>query len=202
MTLPLNRRAVLIGTAALPLMQLPAWAADDKGYSAADVIVGDDNAPLQVYEYVSYTCPACANFHQSIWPQVKEAYVDTGKVKFVVRDFYRNQADLLVGMTARCGGSKGFYPMADAYLSTQATWMRAPDPNDAVRQIARKIGLSNSRIDACLKDEDYAKSLVESWQANMELHSVRSTPTFIIAGDRYEGFASFEDIAKALDAAL
>ena len=201
MSFPVDRRSVLLSVAALPLLQLPALA-DEKGYATEDVVVGDEAAPLVVYEYISYTCPACANFHRSIWPQVKENYVDTGKVKFVVRDFYRNTPDLLVGMTARCGGPKGFYPMADVYLSTQATWTRAPDVNDAVRQIARKAGLSNTRIDACLTDEEYARTLVDSFRANMETHGVRSTPTFIVNGDRHEGFSSYEDFAKVLDAAL
>ena len=201
MTFAPTRRGLLLGAASLPLLRLPALA-DDKGYAVEDVAYGDEAAPLTVYEYVSYTCPACAAFHRTIWPKVKEEYVATGKVKFVVRDFYRSRADLLVGMTARCGGPKGFYPMADAYLSTQQTWMRAPDPNDAVRQIARKAGLSNARIDACLSDEDYATRLVESWQKNMEADSVNATPSFVINGETHTGIASYEAFAELLDAAL
>lgn len=201
MTLSMNRRAVTLGLLSAPALALPILA-DEKGYALDDVIIGDANAPLTVYEYVSYTCPACASYHRNIWPQVKETFVDTGKVQFVIRDFYRNRPDLLVGMTARCGGATGFYPMADAYLSTQAQWMRAPDVNHAVRQIARKAGLPNARIDACLQDEDYAKALVETWQTNMEAHEVRATPSFVINGVIHSGMGSFEEFAELINDAL
>lgn len=195
-----SRRAIVMGLGSLSLLNLPALAANEP--FAGDVMVGDASAPLTVYEYISYTCPACANFHQTVWPQVKEAYVDTGKVKFIVRGFYRNTTDLDAGVVARCGGERGFYPMADVFLSTQSTWMRAPDVGFALRQIAKRAGLPGAKVDACLADMDFKTKLVEAFRLNVEEHGIRATPSFVINGTTHSGGMPFDEFSELLDNAL
>ena len=109
MKITLDRRTVLAGMLALPVAVNPAMVlADGHEPVLGDVVLGDAEAPVTIIEYASLTCPHCSSFHINTWPQVKEAYVDTGKVKFILREAYFDKQGLWASMTARCGGEKGF----------------------------------------------------------------------------------------------
>jgi protein-disulfide isomerase len=171
-------------------------------YALGDIALGDPDAPLTVYEYASFTCPHCASFHADTFPEFKKQYIDTGKVRFVLREVYFDQYGLWASMVARCGGENGFYPMVDAFLTTQSTWTRAPDIGHAIQQVGRRAGLPADRLEACLSDRDFAKSLLESYQKNRDADDVKSTPTFIITGEAHAGTMSFEDFSALIDKSL
>lgn len=179
-----------------------AAAADGPGYVLGDVVLGDPDAPLTVIEYASYTCPHCGSFAVHTFPKVKEQYVDTGKVKFILREVYFDQYGLWASMVARCGGEKGFYPLAESFLTSQSTWTRAPDIGHAIQQVGRRAGLSAERLEQCLSDRDFAKQLLADYQENLETDEIKSTPTFVINGEQHTGAMSFEEFAALLDAAL
>lgn len=179
-----------------------AAAAGDQGYATGDIVLGDPDAPLTVIEYASFTCPHCGSFAEHTFPEVKQNYIDTGKVKFILREVYFDQYGLWASMVARCGGEKGFYPLAESYLTTQSTWTRAPDIGHAIQQVGRRAGLSAERLEQCLSDRDFAKDLLAAYQQNMEADQVKSTPTFIIGGEQHTGAMSYEDFAEILDANL
>ncbi len=171
-------------------------------YALGDIALGDPNAPLTVYEYASFTCPHCAAFHENTFPEFKEQYIDTGKVRFILREVYFDQYGLWASMVARCGGEQGFYPMAEAFLSTQSTWTRAPDIGTAIQQVGRRAGLPAERLQQCLSDREYAKTLLEAYQQNRDADDVKSTPTFIINGEAHTGAMNFEEFSALLDQAL
>lgn len=179
-----------------------AGALADKGYAMGDVVLGDPDAPLTVIEYASFTCPHCGSFAVNTFPQVKENYIDTGKVKFILREVYFDQYGLWASMVARCGGEKGFYPLAESFLSSQSTWTRAPDIGHAIQQVGRRAGLTGERLEQCLSDRDFAKQLLADYQAHIEADEVKSTPTFIIGDETHTGAMSYEDFSAALDDAL
>ena len=195
-----SRRAILMGMTAVALLPLPGVASEPR--FTDDVVLGDENAPLTVVEYVSFSCPHCANFHKHVWPKLKAEYVDTGKVKFIFREVYFNRNDLRISLIARCGGSEAYYPLADLYLNSQSTWSRAPDPASAIEQVAKRAGMPQQTMNACIADEDFQKTLVENYRRNAAEHAVRSTPSFVIDGTTHAGGMPFEDFAKLLDSAL
>lgn len=170
-------------------------------YILDDIVIGDPDAPVEIIEYASLTCPHCARFHTDVWPEIKEAYVDTGKAKLIIREVYFDKFGLWASMTARCGGEKGFYPMVDTFLGTQGVWTRAPDIAHAIHQIGRRAGLSNERLRACLADREYAKTLLERYKENAEADGIRSTPTFLINGEKH-GNMSLEEMTKLIEAEL
>jgi protein-disulfide isomerase len=219
-----NRRTILGGLVTVPVLGAAARAAEgdeeapNVGY-VEEFVYGDENAPLTVVEYLSYSCGACGAFHIHVWPEVKKNYVDTGKVKFVMRAFLRNQADLFADMVARCGGEKGYYPITDVFLSTQSTWTREADILGSVRQVGRRVGLSAGQLDACFADlpgcfsaggdaldclraNPYAYALFEKFQTEADLHKVDSTPTFIIGDEKHTGVSPYEEFAALLDEQL
>lgn len=172
------------------------------GYARGDIALGDPDAPLTVYEYASFTCPHCASFHTQTFPEFKEQYIDTGKVRFILREVYFDQYGLWASMVARCGGEQGFYPLADAFLTTQSTWTRAPDIGHAIQQVGRRAGLSAERLQQCLSDRDFAKALLEDYQKHRDADEVQSTPTFVVDGEKHTGAMSFENFSAILDEAL
>ncbi len=184
----------------LPASALAQAAAPIMG----DVVLGDEAAPVTVIEYASFTCPHCARFHAETWPQFKTAYVDTGKVRFILREVYFDRFGLWASMTARCGGADAFYPMADQFLKKQSVWARVAEDKigGEIQKIGRLNGLSNDQLDACLGDQDYAKALVEAYHKNAEADDVKSTPTFIINGETHAGNLPFEEISALVDAHL
>lgn len=179
-----------------------AATVEDEGYAMGDIVLGDPDAPLTVIEYASFTCPHCGNFAVNTFPEVKEKYIDTGKVKFILREVYFDQYGLWASMVARCGGEKGFYPLVETFLETQSTWTRAPDIGSAIQQVGRRAGLSAARLEACLSDRDFAKELLAAYQQNMEADEIKSTPTFLIGGEKVTGALSFEEFSGLLDAQL
>ncbi|MEM1131160.1 MAG: DsbA family protein [Pseudomonadota bacterium] len=210
----MNRRLILAGLGAVPFAPGVAFAADDDAtedapkemsYVTGDIVLGDENAPVTVIEYASTTCPHCGAFHKNTFPEVKKNYVDTGKVKFIMREVYFDKFGLWVGMTARCGGEAGYYPMMDMFLNDQASWARAGDDaavGQAIQKIGRRAGLSSEQLNACLSDRDFAKALLKNYQDNAEADEVRSTPTFIIAGETHTGNMAYDQFSAILEAAL
>ena len=183
----------------------PGSAATDEtatGYALGDIALGDPEAPLTVYEYASFTCPHCATFHTETFPEFREKYIDTGKVRFVLREVYFDQYGLWASMVARCGGEEGFYPLVDAFLRSQPTWTRAPDIGHAIQQVGRRAGLPADRLQQCLSDRDFAKDLLAWYQENRDAHEIQSTPTFVIEGEKHTGAMSFEDFSAIVDEAL
>ena len=206
-----DRRHVLAtiaatGVAGIAATLLPAGGMAQTGAQPAapvmgDVVMGDEAAPVTVIEYASFTCPHCARFHTDTWPQFKAAYVDTGKVRFILREVYFDRFGLWASMTARCGGADAFYPMADQFLKKQSVWAKAAEDRigGEIQKIGRLNGLSNDTLGACLADQDYAKALVETYQKNAEADDVTSTPTFIINGEKHAGNLPFDEFAALVD---
>ncbi len=200
---PIDRRTLiaLVGAAGATAL-LPTFALAEP--AMGDIAIGSDDASVTVIEYASFTCPHCANFHINTWPQFKEAYVDSGKVRFILREVYFDRFGLWASMTARCGGSDAFYPIADQFLKKQSEWARVAEDQigGEIQKIGRLNGLSGEQLSACLSDQDYAKALITAYQDNAEADEVTSTPTFLINGEKHTGDLSFEELAAIVDAAL
>jgi len=154
-----------------------------------DVPLGDENAPVTVIEYASFTCPHCAHFEIDSWPRLKADYIDTGKVRYIFREVYFDRFGLWASMVARCGGASAFYPLVTEFMKTQSTWARAGTDKitDEIRKIGRINGLTNEQLDACLNDADYAKALIKAYQDHATADGVDATPTFLINGEKIDG---------------
>jgi len=170
-----------------------------------EMVLGDENAPIEVIEYASYTCPHCASFHASQFKKIKENYIDTGKVRFVYREVYFDRFGLWASMIARCGGNTDrFFGISDLIYEKQREWTATGDPSvivDELRKIGKTAGLDDAALDACMQDADMAQSLVTWFQTNADRDGINSTPSFIIDGEKTSNM-SYEDFAALLDAKL
>lgn len=170
-----------------------------------EMTMGQPDAPVHVIEYASFTCPHCASFHVNVWEKLKENYIDTGKVRFTMREVYFDRYGLWAGMVARCGdGEQRYFGIVDVLFETQRGWTAPGEPAGIVenlRGIGRQAGLSNAELDTCLNDAAKAQALVASYQQNATADDVRGTPTFFINGKKYSNMG-YEEFARTLDGHL
>lgn len=187
------------------LAQSETDAADPAGAPhVVEMTLGAEDAPVSVTEYASFTCPHCATFHDTTFKQLKENYIDTGKVAFTYRDVYFDRYGLWASMVARCGGQERFFGIAGVLYDKQREWLADTDPvavSDALRRIGKVAGLDEAQLDACLADEDKAKALVEWFQANAEADEITSTPSLVIDGKTY-GNMNYADLSEIIDGKL
>lgn len=210
----ITRRTALVLTAAgatgLTLAD-SATAADGDVYpviqlmnpsGAADRPLGDESAPVTIIEYASPTCPHCASFHVATFPALKEQYIDTGKVRFIVRPFIRNSdLDPAVFMLAECSDTE-FYPLLGSFFERQLEWAQSPTPRDALLSIASEHGLTQEAFDACLSDNALFQQMVDAREQAIEEFGLEATPTFYINGKQFSGAKPIEDMAAEIDLLL
>ena len=131
----------------------PAEIAVLKGPQALpDVVEGKSDAPATIIEYASMTCSHCAAFHKDVWPALKAKYVDTGKAKFVLREFPLDRLALAAFMLARCAGPDKRDAVVDRLFDHQADWAFGDNPLPKLKEQAIAAGLSDADFDACLKN--------------------------------------------------
>lgn len=184
-----------------PLMAANAQTASTDPSSIMDMVQGSADAPVEIVEYASFTCPHCANFHANVYPQLKADYIDTGKVRFVYREVYFDRFGLWASIIARCGGEMRFFGIADLIYEKQRAWTASGDPATIVnelRKLAKTAGLTDEMLDECLNDEKNAQNLVSWYQANAERDDVRSTPSFLIDGEKYANM-TYDEFKTVLD---
>ena len=198
-----SRRTALIGAASAAMIaSAPISAfAQDAAYATGEQSIGDENAPVTIVEYASLTCPHCASFHLTTWPELKEKYVDTGKARLVMREVYFDRFGLWAGMVARCGGADTYFPFIDVLFKRQSEWTGGEQVQivESLRRIGKQGGLSDADLDQCLGDEDFARGLVADYQTKAEEDAVRSTPTFFVNGELLQGARTIEAFSEAID---
>lgn len=183
-------------------------AADDEidVSSIVDMQLGNSDAPVTVIEYASFTCPHCANFHETVFQNLKADYIDTGKINFIYRDVYFDRFGLWAAAVARCAGPEKFFGISDLIYKGQSSWMRAGGGDPAaiveeLRKIGRLAGLNNDQLESCLQDGTKLKTMVAWYQQNAESDGISSTPSLIINGQMHKNM-SYDELKVIIDAAL
>jgi len=199
--LPLERRSVLAliaGTAAA-VAAGPAWAEDTLAYIKDDIILGKPDAPVTIIEYASMTCPHCAAFHEETFPGLKKKYIETGKVKFIFREFPLDQLAFAASKMARCTDVPRYFPLIALLFKKQAEWRNASNPADELAKIGRFAGIGRQKFEACLADKNLGNDILQRRLVATNKYNVRSTPSFIINGKLHAGEMSLDEISKLID---
>jgi protein-disulfide isomerase len=212
----ITRRQFAIGTGALAL----TGAAVLVGFSVADVgtpalaqnpplaelmqpgplgemSLGSDTAPVTIIEYASMTCPHCAQFHETTYPELKAKYIDTGKVRFIFREFPLDQLAAAAFMLARCGSKERYFPMIETLFQQQRTWA-VQRPLQPLMAISKQAGISEQGFNECLKNQQVLDGIEEVRQRASQKFKVESTPTFFINGKLFRGAVTMADIEKEI----
>lgn len=190
----------IIGLALLlALAAFPARA--DDASALPERALGKPDAPVKVDEFVSLSCPHCAEFYADVMPELEKRYVDTGKVRFVMHDFVRDGADLKAATLARCMPVDEFFPFVKLLFKNQMNWVTLPDPEKLLMSYAQLGGLSPDKAKACLADTKLQNALVADMTNMTQKYNVEATPTFVVndGAATIKGAQSVEEFAKVLD---
>jgi protein-disulfide isomerase len=147
-----------------------------------DKILGNEKAPITVVEYASLTCPHCEHFHSTVYPTLKSKYIDTGKVRFIFREFPRDPVDIGAFMLARCAPADKYFPMVDVLFDQQKNWAFTKDSAAQLLVIARQAGFTEDSFNKCLSDKKLAEDIRNVGKRGYEDFKVDSTPTVFING--------------------
>jgi protein-disulfide isomerase len=169
-----------------------------------DIYLGSPEAPVTMIEYASYTCSHCANFANETFPDLKAEYIDTGKVRFAVREVVTHPAGLWGGLLARCDAASAYYDISKDIFAKFDTWTE--QDSEAMRETFQQIGIANGltaeKAAACLADEDgTAEALVARAQVLGRKDGVQGTPSFMINGVLTRN-GPYEDLKEVLDEAI
>jgi len=205
--LSLTGLAVLAGFPPLRLIaQAMAQGAADvaKPMSLPDMALGPANAAVTITEYASMTCPHCAAFNDAVFPKIKAAFIDTGKIRYVFREFPLDIKAAAGSMLSRCianGDSAKYFAVTDLLFRQQSDWVMK-NTTEALSRIGKQAGLSQQQVEACLKDQSLLDKIVADQKYASEVLKVDSTPTFFINGEKIKGETSFEEFDKRIKALL
>ena len=177
-----------------------------------EIVVGKADAPITIYEYADLTCPACANFHKTVLPQLKEKYLDTGKAKLVFREFPTNTPAMIAFMTVRCAGVDKAWALISALFTRQDDWRTATSfeqLRDKLFSFGQQVGMTRQAFDSCIPSPSGGKIELTSAQEKLakdiatvrdrahDSFSVTATPTFFVNGKRLP-HATMEEFDKVL----
>jgi protein-disulfide isomerase len=205
--LSLTGLAALAGLSPLRLVSnAMAQSASDvaKPVSLPDMAIGSANAPVTVTEFASMTCPHCAAFDEKVFPKIKSEYIDTGKVRYIFREFPLDIKAAAGAMLARCiakdDGGK-YFAVIDMLFRQQNDWV-TKNTTETLTRIGKQAGLSQQAVEDCLKDQALLDKIAADQKYASDVLKVDSTPTFFINGEKIKGDTSFEEFSKRINALL
>lgn len=188
----------LVGDA---LAQTPSAADLAHAGPLGDVVEGKADAPVTIIEYASMTCSHCAQFHTTTYPEMKKKYIDTGKVKYILREFPLDPLAAGAFMLARCAGNEKYYPMVDMLFQKQKDWV-VQNPIPPLLSLAKQAGFTQESFETCLKDQKILEGIESVRTYGAEKLGVNSTPTFFINGKVVRGAMTMDELDKQVQPLL
>jgi protein-disulfide isomerase len=200
--------AALVGFAPVHLVgdamaQSATAAPVTKPVSLPDMALGPIKAPVTIVEYASMSCPHCAAFEQNVFPMLRSKYIDTGKVRFVFREFPIDIKAAAASMLARCignGDAEKFFDVIDMLFKQQDQLMA--QTKDTLKAIGKQNGMSEQAVESCEKDQAMLDKLSADQKFAFEVLKVDATPTFFINGEKLRGAMSFEELDQKIRSLL
>ena len=174
-----------------------------KPQSLPDMALGPVNAKVTIVEYAAPTCPHCAAFNRDVFPKIKAGYIDTGKVRYVFREFPLNIKDIACSMLTRTiagGDSAKYFAVADIMFNQQERLVGKTA--ETLKLIGKQAGLSSQAVEDCLKDQALMDKLTADRQFAIDVLKVDGTPTFFINGAMMVGEVAFEAFEKRIKSLL
>ena len=164
-----------------------------------DMELGSKDAPVTVIEYASLTCSHCAEFDKGSFPLLKSNYIDTGKVRYILREFSYDEFATSAFMLSRCAGKERYFGFIDVLFKKQAEWAFTENSIAGLRAIAKQGGFSQGTFDACMANQQIFNHVKEVVTRGRKEFGIESTPTFFVNGEKVEGalpFPQFEEVIK------
>lgn len=172
---------------------------------SGDMSLGPKDAAVTVIEYASPTCPGCAGWNRDVWPAFKRKYVDTNKVRYVLREaMIHGPPDAAVFLVARCAGEGKYFQVVDNAMRTFPEAQASGDPRAWINRLGADAGLSEAEVAACVEDPQALEALNARFEKQMAEYDVQATPTFVINGRKLDTMAppTLEQLSAVIDPLL
>jgi protein-disulfide isomerase len=186
--------AVIAPTVTAPIDQLMSIG------PLPDLVQGSPSAPNTIIEYASMTCSHCAAFHDTTWAELKSKYVDSGRAKFILREFPLDPLATAAFMLGRCAGADKRNLLIDQLFTQQKTWAFVDKPIEPLLAMVKTVGFTQTDFETCLRNQDLYEQVSQSRERAAEAFNIDSTPTFFVNGRKLTGELTIVDFDKALEA--
>lgn len=164
--------------------------------------IGSPTAPVTVVEYASMTCGHCATFHKQVYPHLKTKYIDTGKVRLILREFPLDPLAAAAFMLARCAPEDKYFDMVSLFFDSQPVWTRTEQPVDALFNLSKQAGFTQESFKQCLTNQTLLDGVNAVKDRGAEKFKVDATPTFFVNGQRVRNFQTIDGVDKTLEPLL
>ena len=178
-----------------------ATAAPSTEQALAERSLGRADAPVTIIEYSSLTCPHCADFHRDVFGKLKSTFIDTGKVRYVLRDFPLEPRAMAAAIVARCVAPDRYFGFIEMLFADQQAWARSNDLLNELQVRAQLAGLSSDDFNACLNNSALMQGIQKRAEEGQKQYGIESTPSFIVNGKPLTGARTFADFEAAIAAA-
>jgi protein-disulfide isomerase len=165
-----------------------------------DRVLGKSTAPVTVIEYVSLTCPHCANFQRNLFARLKKEFIDTGKVRYIVREFPIGHTAGHAAIINACAPEDKYFFLLNQFLTRQPEWVSQEVRPDAIYAVAKSSGMSRETFDKCLSNQVIIDGLTEVKQRGRQFNVI-GTPTFFINGRKAQGEVTYDEIKGMIEQA-
>lgn len=185
--------AVILSTFSLYMFSYASAALAVEADMGNGPVMGSDEAPLTLIEFSDYQCPFCARFAKDQMKRLKREYIDTGKVKFVYRDFPlpSHRYAMTAAQAAHCADEQGkYWEMNEALFDYQGNLAD-------INGIAQRVGLNIQELNSCINSEKYARD-IRSGRSEGDGIGVRGTPSFVLGESSYSGLIKGDLIVGAV----
>lgn len=198
-----------LATAALGTSALPSFAQQSVDVAELmqpgalpEMAIGSPTAPVTVVEYASMTCGHCASFHKQVYPHLKTKYIDTGKVRLILREFPLDPLAAAAFMLARCAPQDKYFDMVSLFFDSQPVWTRTEQPVDALFNLSKQAGFTQESFKQCLTNQTLLDGVNAVKDRGAEKFKVDATPTFFVNGQRVRNFQTIDGVDKTLEPLL
>lgn len=205
----LDRRSLIaVAAAALFAVGAPAALAQDVNVEdlhtpgqLGEKVLGPATAPVTVVEYASMSCPHCADFDRTTFDAFRLKYIDSGKVRYIFREFPLNSPAFAVAMVARCAPADRYFDVVHAYFRSQEKWLMQSDLKAGIMAVAKDFGFTDQSFDACVANQALFEAISEVRDRGSAF-GVQATPTFFINGKKFQGALTLDELDKAIEPLL
>lgn len=161
---------------------------------------GRQDAPVTIVQYASLTCPHCRNFHLTVYPELKRRFIDTGRVRYILREFPIGKSSGNATIALRCAPPDKYLELYGKFLEQQPSWVSLEVRLDAIYAVAKQVGMTRPQFDACLQNQDMIAKLKWVKDRGRKL-GIIGTPNFFIGTKLIKKELTIAEIADYVEQA-
>lgn len=170
--------------------------------TSGELYLGNKYAPVLMIEYASLSCPHCAHFHSDVLEKLLPKYIETGKLKYVFRDFPLNKQAFDAAKLTHCAPDDKYYGFVKALFKSQENWAFSKDYTEILKSIAKLGGIPAEAFEECMNNKEIEDKILDVQKEAVDILEVKSTPTIFINGHHYKGGNDYGKVAKFIDGLL